>query len=154
MSNTLGRPLTIHCEGPFKAVREVVGGSSPDTGHVGIWTATLGELRDHAADHLAWLDPQEKDRMQRFRFDEDRERFLLGHGYMRWVLGRYLDVPPQAIPFDRGAFGKPFIAGTDLRFNLSDTKDAVAVAISHTHDLGVDIETISRRVDHDAVSQH
>lgn len=154
MNDTVGRPLTIHCEGPSVIAREVHVRSAPATERIDIWIATLAELRSNAAQYRTWLDPSEVDRMQRFRFDEDRERFLLGHGYLRWIMGQYLGYPPHAIPFERGAYGKPFISGSDLRFNLSDTKDAVAVACSPTLDLGVDIETISRRVDHEAVSQH
>ena len=52
------------------------------------------------------------------------------------------------------AFGKPFLQGQTFDFNLSDTKDAVAIAFATRAELGVDIETMTRRVDHDAVSKH
>ncbi|MEZ4740694.1 MAG: hypothetical protein R2818_15370 [Flavobacteriales bacterium] len=69
--------------------------NAPATERIDVWIATLAELRANAVEFGSWLDPS-VDRMQRFRFDEDRERFLLGHGYLRWIMGQYLDYPPQS----------------------------------------------------------
>ena len=47
-----------------------------------------------------------------------------------------------------------FLEGHPLRFNISDTKDAVAIAVSKEREVGVDIETTSRKVHHVEVGQH
>ena len=149
-----GRPLTVFCEGPFNATPEHGALLTEPIDHIAVWTATLATLRPMAEAYLASLDPAEKERMARFRFEVDRERFLLGHGWLREVLGTYLQCSSESIVYRRGRFGKPFLEGHPLRFNISDTKDAVAIAISKEREVGVDIETTSRRVHHVEVGQH
>lgn len=149
------RALTIHCEGPVPALlSHTTDRHLPDAGHVRIVVATLDELADRTERYHAMLDDGELERLARFKFDADRQRFLLGHGLLREVIGQVLNMDPRSIGFQRGRYGKPFLPGTPLRFNLSDTKDAVAIAITVEEELGVDIETMTRRVDHRSVSQH
>ena len=96
----------------------------------------------------------EQERAERFRFDVDRERFILGHGLPRSVLGKYLTRDASLVRMARGPFGKPDLERKDLRFNMSDTKDAVLIAFANKLEIGADIETMARDVDHQAVSEH
>lgn len=121
---------------------------------VHLWFAELDRLRPGAAAFEASLDAVELARADRFRFPADRERFVLGHGLLRALIGRYLGRDGDLVRYARGPFGKPFLEGQDLRFSFSDTKDAVLVAFSHVVEIGADIETMQRTVDHDAVSEH
>ncbi|HNR55522.1 MAG TPA: 4'-phosphopantetheinyl transferase superfamily protein [Flavobacteriales bacterium] len=116
--------------------------------------ATLNELRPRYEVLCDLLDEEERMRALRFRFHADRERFELGHGWMRELLAHYTGVPAKDITFVRGRFGKPTLTKKDLCFNLSDTKDAVALAVCSTMELGLDLETLDRSVDHEAVSAH
>jgi len=149
-----GRKLTVFCEGPFIGSPERAAIPTEPTDHIAVWTATLADLLPRAEAYRATLDPTEKERMARFRFEVDRERFLLGHGWLREVLGTYLLCAPASLSFSRGRYGKPFLEGHPLRFNISDTKDAVAIAVSKEREVGVDIETTSRKVHHVEVGQH
>lgn len=121
---------------------------------VHLWFSTLEELVPQAIALEALLDEEEIARADRFRFAPDRERFVLGHGLLRSLLGRYLNADGAALRIQRGPFGKPFLDDTELRFNLSDTKDALVLAVAWDHELGVDIETMTRRADHEAVAHH
>ncbi|MCB0771122.1 MAG: 4'-phosphopantetheinyl transferase superfamily protein, partial [Flavobacteriales bacterium] len=149
-----GRPLTLRCSAPsavqVDTVKEV---QAPGTG-IDVWFSRLDALRPRIEEFTAILDRDEIARSSRFRFDVDRERFLLGHGLLRWILGMYTDRRPDELIFHRGRFGKPFLQDTRIQFNMSDTKDAVAVGVTADIALGVDIETLSRSVDHEAVSEH
>lgn len=116
--------------------------------------AELATLRRHAGELGSLLDASELERAARFRFDADRERFILGHGWMRTVLGRHTGIDPGMIAPARGRFGKPCLPGRECHFNLSDTKDAVVLAVSAFTELGVDLETLARKVDHHAVGLH
>lgn len=148
------RALTIHCEGPSTATLLKTHDAALDRGMVRIHVASLDALAERGSSYHALLDQGEADRLARFRFEEDRQRFLLGHGLLREILGQALRTDPAAIVFQRGRFGKPFVANSTVRFNLSDTKDAVAVALTLDTDLGLDLETMTRHVDHRSVSQH
>lgn len=148
------RPLVIHCSGPDR--RAVLRAEPPalTAGACFVHFAELVELQQRKAHLEELLDQPERDRAARFKFAADRDRFVLGHGWMRELLGHYLGVPPHSVAAERGRFGKPYLPDAQLHFNLSDTKDAVVLAVSLDNDLGVDVETVDRRVDHDAVSAH
>lgn len=148
------RPLVIHCTGPDE--RAVLRVEPPALGEAPchIHFAELAELRPREVELRSLLDEQELARAARFKFDHDRERFMLGHGWMRELLAHYLGRSPASIHAERGRFGKPFLPDGELHFNLSDTKDAIAFAVCRSVEIGVDVETIDRRVDHEAVSAH
>jgi len=148
------RSLLIHCLGTD--ARKVMRVEPPQLapGACLVHFATLNELRPRSGILRAHLDEEERTRAQRFRFDADRERFELGHGWMRELLAHYSGTPPRDITLVRGRFGKPRLMKKDLCFNLSDTKDAVALAVCSTMELGLDLETLDRSVDHEAVSAH
>lgn len=150
------RSLITFCHGPLPARREPtpIPESLPPSGAVHLWFAHLDELRPRAAHFEELLDPVEVDRAARFRFPQDRERFILGHGWLRSLLGHYLKRDGSLVRMARGPFGKPYLERKDLRFNLSDTKDAILIGFATGMELGVDVETMERSVDHDAVSRH
>jgi len=88
-----------------------------------------------SADEQAWA--------ARFRFAQDRERFIAARGLLREILALYLDAAAQRLRFRYGAHGKPFLSAAehnDLRFNVSHSLDTMLVALAHAREVGVDIE--------------
>lgn len=148
------RLLTIHCMGPepIEAVPPV--GRTAAEGGIALHFAALAAHRDRISSYRTLLDPVELERAARFRFEVDRERFIIAHGLLRTLLGDRLGASPDELRFGRGPYGKPFIEGSDLSFNLSDTKDALVIAIGRNGQIGVDVETMARNVDHRSVSEH
>ncbi len=62
------------------------------------------------------------------------------------VLRRYLG--PRELDFELAAHGKPGLKGNpELQFNLSHCGMHVVIALARSQPLGVDIESLSRRVD-------
>jgi 4'-phosphopantetheinyl transferase len=149
-----GRLLTIHCSGPESITPSAEATLALERDAVDLYFATLDGQRVRIAEFQELLDPSEQERAARFRFDVDRERFIIAHGLLRTLLGKHLNARPEELRIARGPYGKPYIEGTDLRFNLSDTKDALLIAFAHGHEIGVDIETMTRTVDHIAVGEH
>ena len=88
--------------------------------------------------------------MQRFRFEKDRRRYLIGRGGLRTLLGRYLDLAPQDLRFETAAAGKPHLASGqgELQFNLAHSGEFVLIAIAESRKVGIDVEEI--RDDFDA----
>ncbi|MBL7964594.1 MAG: 4'-phosphopantetheinyl transferase superfamily protein [Flavobacteriales bacterium] len=155
MSRTDGRSLIIHCTARTELDRSSERPSDPPlAGEVHLWWSTLDRLRPSREKWASLLDPTESQRAERFRAERDRERFILGHGLLRIVLGHYLRLHPQDVRMARGVHGKPFVENTGLTFNFSDTKDAVLIGLTTGAEIGVDIETDHRDVDHEAVSAH
>lgn len=150
-----GRTLVVHCSGPEDAAWSAPAPVEvPSDQQVHLWFATLDRLRPRYDAFKDLLDPVEQDRAKRFRFKHDRERFILGHGMLRDLLGKYLKRDGSLIRMARGPFGKPYLERKKLRFNFSDTKDAVLIGFTTGQELGVDVETTAREVDHTAVSEH
>ncbi|MCB0791362.1 MAG: 4'-phosphopantetheinyl transferase superfamily protein [Flavobacteriales bacterium] len=116
--------------------------------------AALPPLRRRLNELTEVLDPAERTRADRFLTDGSRDRYILGHGLLREVLGRTLGCAPHEVTMERGRHGKPHLPGNEAYFNFSDTKDAVLIGLSPDQEIGVDIETLHRRVDHDAVAGH
>ena len=149
------RRLDVYCTGPDAVVPLARPLHLPvTTGEVQVLFATLEEHRTRIPMLEALLDVHEQDRAQRFRFAKDRERYIIGHGLLRIALGEALAMPPEAVPFQRGTHGKPFVPGSALEFNLSDTKDAVLLALTTGMAVGADIETMDRETDHERVGAH
>ena len=154
MAPTMDRALTVTCMGPMPAaLHPTIPGTLPTNG-VLVHFAHLEEHRKDIKGLSATLDLHERDRADRFRSDHDRERYIIGHGLLRLALGRLLGTPATDIDFVRGPHGKPYVEGTELEFNLSDTKDAVILAIRPGIAIGADVETMRRTTDHAMVSAH
>lgn len=89
-------------------------------GHVDIWRFVAAG--DTADDAVAW------------------HRQVRGRS--RRVLADYAGVNPADLVIERGASGKPFIAGESaLHYNLSHCRDLALLAVSGERELGIDVET-------------
>ena len=87
--------------------------------------------------------------MQRFHFDTLRQQYALTRALQRQVLSAYVqEVAPAQWEFEATEEGRPFLARafehTGLHFNLSHTKDLVAMAVCRHARVGVDVEKRGR----------
>ncbi|PWQ99263.1 4'-phosphopantetheinyl transferase family protein [Leucothrix arctica] len=93
--------------------------------------------------NTAILSRKEQIQANAFRFDEHRELYLAAHYFLRKVLSYYVPSPLSAWRYDYNYFGKPFISNAlsqKIFFNLSHTQGMIVCAVSHTHDIGIDVE--------------
>ncbi len=111
-----------------------------------IWAARLDQTTDRTAALSSTLSEPEKARASAFRFEKDRNRFIVGRGVLRALLGRYLNLAPQQLEFRYGPHGKPELAGSDeayaLHFNLAHSDDLGLFAFTRAGAVGVDVEKI------------
>jgi 4'-phosphopantetheinyl transferase len=123
-------------------------------GEAHVWLAKPGELQEPKQRErcLALLGPDERERYQRIRLDASRREFLAAHALGRLTLSRYAPVQPEDWTFSTGERGRPEIRGPsragELRFNLSHTRGMVACAVARKLPIGVDVESVTRRVRH------
>ena len=96
---------------------------------------------------LSALDDGERARAARFVFAADRLAFAAAHVLLRGALDRIVGAA-RDWRFVEGPFGKPMLCPPfeDIRFNLSHTRGAVAVAVTRGRELGVDVES-DRNID-------
>ncbi len=125
----------------------------PDLGAgvVHLWRIPLLRERRAIETCLQLLSADERKRMNRFHFDEHRERFALRQGALRIVLGHYLAVDPRRVELHYSPKGKPEVEPPDalapLRFNLSDSSDWAIVGLTRRDRIGVDIEEMRAHAD-------
>ncbi len=89
------------------------------------------------------LSPDEHTRVKRFKFPRLRRRFIASQGYLRHILGRYLQQPPHALEFQRTERGKPFLSipqAHNVCFNVSHSHDMAVYGIMLEHEIGIDVE--------------
>src|SRR5947199_1461088 len=88
----------------------------------------------------------ERQRASRFRFDRDRDQFIVRRARLRQLLGARLGTRPESVELVYGAYGKPALArrfaDSDLRFNVSHCDDVTLYAFSCGREIGVDVEAV------------
>jgi 4'-phosphopantetheinyl transferase len=116
---------------------------------VHVWLIRLDDYVIHFESLLQRLARDELERVGRYYFQKDRERFAVGRAITKTILGRYLSVSATQVRFSYNAFGKPFLAGPaayDLRFNLSHSNGLALLALALGREVGVDVEYKQREV--------
>lgn len=69
------------------------------------------------------------------------ERFCLARGWLREVLAGYCGCLARDIAFGDNGYGKPYLIDyPELNFNLSHSKQWVAIAVTSGNDVGVDVQ--------------
>jgi 4'-phosphopantetheinyl transferase len=105
-----------------------------------LWCISIQSIQDRYPLYWEWLDSEERARASRFHFDKDRERFVLSHGMLRFLLGHYLGQNPSDVTWQVYEQGKPYIKNHALQFNLSHSGDLILVGCCLDEPLGVDVE--------------
>jgi 4'-phosphopantetheinyl transferase len=109
-------------------------------------------VRAELEGYRSLLSGDEREREQRFHFDADKERFVIGRALVRLQLSRFLGGDPRRWPLVTNRYGRPELAtptNPPIGFNVSHTPGLVACAITGTTDVGVDVEFLNRRLIHD-----
>jgi 4'-phosphopantetheinyl transferase len=113
-----------------------------------VLVATSLDLENHRLVAMrASFSGREEDRFQSFATDALRSRWGTARGILREVLGRALACAPAQVEFRYGPHGKPQLAESPLRFNISHTGALAVIAVAQV-EVGVDVELPrSRRSD-------
>ena len=136
----------------FRPVEEILDAQgwnicSLDAETIDVWGWTLDGSQGCEDRCRQYLSDEERVRAGRFLRDEDRQRYIFAHGSLRVLVGRYMNVEPGALVFQRGMAGKPVLCekthGSDVVvFNMSHAHDRALIALSRHREIGVDLELI------------
>src|SRR5689334_22501426 len=111
---------------------------------VHVWRIPLEQPPDAQENFLRTLDEDERARAARFHFDKHRRHFVVGRGFLRTLLGRYLDTTPEEVRFSYNPYGKPLLDGEHrasvLRFNASHSGEWAVYGFVQAREIGVDVE--------------
>ena len=111
-----------------------------------LWIGRLDRRPDELAPMKAILSCDEIERASRFRFEDDRSRFIASRSILRQLLSLHVACEPQSISLEYNVWGKPALAtkfaDSDIRFNLSHSHGLAAYAITRGREVGVDLEMV------------
>jgi len=125
-------------------------------GELHVWRAALEADDAGFARVERLLSSEERRRAWRFRAEGDRRGWILAHGILRCVLGRYLGAAPASLRLAAAPLGKPFLnipAGGWLRFNLSHSGGMAIVGLCRGREVGVDLEAVRALADEEAFAR-
>jgi 4'-phosphopantetheinyl transferase len=121
---------------------------APDlNGGIDVWRVQLDTLEPAAKSLERLLSPDEMKRADRFRFAQDRRRFVVARAVLRQLLGAYLGASPASLRFAYGPQGKPRLADAHyaqghVTFNLSHSRELALLAVAKGCEIGVDLEAV------------
>jgi 4'-phosphopantetheinyl transferase len=108
-----------------------------------IWTLPTQAADAVVAKFEQVLASNEIERASRFRFPHLRDSFVIRHGVLRHLLGRYLQLNPAKVLFDYGPNGKPGLnPATGPQFNMTHSAGMAAIALGTDCQIGIDLERI------------
>jgi 4'-phosphopantetheinyl transferase len=115
-------------------------------GGIEVWTARPDRVDAAACNALAkLLDAHESERAAAFRFEADRQAFVVAHALRRLALACAVGADPGDLRFTIGLHGRPLLVGADAgtpAFSLTRSRGLVACAVGNLPSLGVDVETV------------
>ena len=118
---------------------------------VHVWASSLAVSITTLQYRKQLLSKDELSRAARFRFQLHRNRFIAGRGFLRYLLGGYLETDPASLEFAYGPNGKPALPGaahaSEIEFNLAHSEDLALLAVAKGLPIGVDVEVVRQLSD-------
>ena len=108
---------------------------------VHVWAIDLKATPKQLRELATLLSQDEKERAARYKYDADRERYMIARGTLRKLLGKYLRIEPEKIGFRFENYGKPVVEPcTNLHFNLTHSGELALLAVTQIDEVGIDLE--------------
>ena len=91
---------------------------------------------------LETVSASKKDKLMKYRYAIDRKVGVYAEALLRSLIAKHGGKKNEDIMFEAGQAGKPYVVGAPhIEFNVSHTRNAVAVALSD-RPVGIDVERI------------
>jgi len=124
---------------------------------VHVWLAFLDCMTPRLSSFLQILAAAEIEKAGRFRFQKDRNAYIVARGLLRSILGRYTGIAPGQLRFSYNHYGKPALAtecgGEQLAFNSSHAHGTALYAVTSGRKVGVDLECMRGDLDHQRLAE-
>lgn len=103
-----------------------------------VWLQAISTL-PAARDTYTFLSQAERACVGSLRSPQQRASYVAIHGWMRQRVADVLGVPPDRVPLHLDRRGAPVLYGCVNRLGLSHHEDRVALAVSDSEPVGIDI---------------
>ena len=127
--------------------------ASPAPG-IKLWWCSIEPSAEAVATFERCLSEPERARALRFGTQVLRERYVMGRGSLRTILGRELGFDAATVDIVRGTRGRPQLAGAPaLDFTVSHTAGSAIIGHARRGRIGVDIERLDRTINTDGIAR-
>jgi 4'-phosphopantetheinyl transferase len=111
---------------------------------VHVWRIDHSDFVPLYPELVSLLSADERQRLERYHFVKDRNRFAIGRGILRRILAHYSGAKPSELSFSYNSLDKPYLEGQQKRlsFNISFSKGIQLAAIASNMSVGIDVEFI------------
>jgi len=114
-----------------------------DLDGVHVWQAPLNTVPPAFQELAALLPKHELKRVRSMWIPSVRDRYVISRIFLRTTLSFYLGTDATDIVFELSKFGKPYIAKSDLEFNLTHSANLALLAVASRRRVGIDVERVS-----------
>jgi 4'-phosphopantetheinyl transferase len=134
--------------------------TAPANGEVDIWLLPFEGLADKGLRRFctALLSPDEAERAGRFALPRPQDQYIAARALVRLILARRCTVAPEALVFAANEFGRPHISAPaqarGIHFSLSHTDGLLALAVSTSYAVGLDVEDTQRLSDFTGIARN
>ena len=103
----------------------------------------LRELGDEEFENaLSKVDDEQRERIMRYHFTEDRKRGLIGVLLSKYAISKAFGIPEDEILFEKNKYGKPHVVGrSGVHYNISHSGEYVVCAVGESP-VGIDVQEI------------
>ena len=124
---------------------------------VHVWRASFHQLMPLLQYFKALLSTDEQMKAGRYRFEDNREEYIIARGLLRHLLGSYCTKDPRNLQFHYNPYGKPALSSEAgphrLTFNVSHAHGFVLYVFTRGREVGIDLERIRPEAAHDGVAE-
>ena len=89
------------------------------------------------------LTKEEWAHANRIKSSGQKDTWISCRTVLKSMLASYLNLPPTKIELKKNSFGKPYLAHSNLFFNVSHTEDSFLLGFSIGGEIGIDLERLS-----------
>lgn len=107
---------------------------------VNVYCITINSYFNSLKFLYSLLSTQEKIQSEKFFTINLSNRYIVTRAVLRSILAEYLGTIPQDIEFIRNSYGKPFVRGANIEFNMSHSYNSAYYAITSDFSVGIDVE--------------
>ncbi len=104
---------------------------------------------------LLWLNSDERNRWNQYRYPRPRHEFALCRAALRSILCKRLNCRNEQLTFDTAEFGKPFALvdrePASISFNVSHSGQHGLIAVASHGRLGIDVEERAKGIDFEGI---
>ena len=105
-----------------------------------IYIADLSNCTQDIPKFWQCLSDEERKKAKKYYNSFLRDRYVIAHGILRYILSYYIDKPPKQINFVNNKYGKPFLKNSDIQFNISHSHNLASYIVALNSIVGIDIE--------------